>query len=171
MDKILRIVLLIISFTYPATGIVFRVKSKNNIASLHRIPTERPPTRPIYPTTSSTTTTPELNQSPVISKRKYINEDYFHPSDDSITDPWQTSYPPVRTSILEGSHQPPNPLLQLLWSHNLGNFHKFSSPFGQPRVVMPLYWGLSGYGLYSYAAGNDLHNNQPRGSYKHVREY
>jgi len=56
-------------------------------------------------------------------------------------------------------HQPPNPVLQVLLSH----YGKY--------LPAPQIWGVQGNGLYSYSAGNDLHNNAPNGAYKIVQDY
>lgn len=38
-------------------------------------------------------------------------------------------------------------------------------------LPQPHFWGIRGYGLYSFAAGNDLHNNLPNGAYKVERDF
>lgn len=48
----------------------------------------------------------------------------------------------------------PDPFVQIMLSH-------YGKYFSRPQ-----FWGLSGYGLYSFAAGNDLHNNLPNSRYK-----
>lgn len=57
-------------------------------------------------------------------------------------------------------HIAPDPILQVALSH-------YGSPSIQNR---PHFWGISGYGLYSYGAGNDLHNNLPNSRYKVERD-
>jgi hypothetical protein len=56
-------------------------------------------------------------------------------------------------------YKPPNPLLQVMLSH-----------YGR-YLPIPQFWGVQGNGLYSYSAGNDLHNNGPNGAYKIVQDY
>lgn len=50
-------------------------------------------------------------------------------------------------------------VLQLMFTHH-------ESIFPEPH-----FWGYRGYGLYSFAAGNDLHNNLPNGGYKVERDF
>lgn len=176
----LIVILCVASYLPSSTGIVFRVKSSNNIARLQKAPQETPS---IITTSSTTTTTPQPPRpaptppppqppKPVMTRRKYINDDYFSSADDSnFVDPWRTLNPARSPAAATNNLVQQNPLLQILLAQNVENSHKFLAPFGKPRVFMPLYWGLSGYGLYSYSAGNDLHNNQPTGSYKYVREH
>lgn len=169
MAKLLLILCVVQLISSPAAGIVFRVVSTNKTARLKTVPNQDQ-----LPTTTSPTKPVRINLNPVITKRKYINDDYFSTADEnSFVDPWHTSLSPSKPApIRQNTNGLENSLLQqLLWSKNLENSHKFMSPFGEPKALMPLYWGLSGYGHYSYAAGNDLHNNQPIGNYKHVRYY
>lgn len=49
-------------------------------------------------------------------------------------------------------------LLQLMFTH-------------KSILPQPHFWGIRGYGLYSFAAGNDLHNNLPNGRYKVERDF
>lgn len=51
-------------------------------------------------------------------------------------------------------HVPPDPILQIILSH-YGKYYPY-----------PNIWAVRGNGWYSYAAGNDLHNNLPNGNYK-----
>ena len=164
--RFLGIVLISILFLPSVSPIVFKVKARNSTATLEVLPTTSSSTSP--PTTSSVAPTPHPPK-PEITRRRYINDDYFSTLGDlPLSDPWQTQYlkrdPFLRAPVIE-----PNPLLQLLLAHNGRGVPKNQSE--RPRRVMPLYWGLAGYGLYSYSAGNDLHNNQPIGVYKHVKEY
>ncbi|GAB0088211.1 hypothetical protein DMENIID0001_026020 [Sergentomyia squamirostris] len=55
-------------------------------------------------------------------------------------------------------HPPPNPYVQLALSH-----------YGHHG--WPLFYGHQFGGLYGYGAANDIHNNQPVGSYKVTEEY
>ncbi|XP_037030863.1 myb-like protein D [Bradysia coprophila] len=50
-------------------------------------------------------------------------------------------------------------VLQLMFTHH------------ESILPQPHFWGIRGYGLYSYAAGNDLHNNLPNGRYKVERDF
>lgn len=143
----------------PAVGIVYRVKpvptARLQISTtelLHQRTSTHPPT--------TTTKVPTTIRGNDLLKRKYINDDYFSATDDlPFVDPWKTVYP------AKTFPQPFDSLLQLFWQQHQGNSQKFAN------YAKPIHWGLSGYGLYSYSAGNDLHNNQPIGSYKHVRGY
>lgn len=49
--------------------------------------------------------------------------------------------------------------LQLMFTHH------------ESILPQPQFWGIRGYGLYRYAAGNDLHNNLPNGAYKAERDF
>lgn len=50
-------------------------------------------------------------------------------------------------------------VLQLMFTHH------------ESILPQPHFWGIRGYGLYSFAAGNDLHNNLPNGGYKVERDF
>lgn len=57
-------------------------------------------------------------------------------------------------------HKPLDPvMLQLMFTHH------------ESILPQPHFWGIRGYGLYSFAAGNDLHNNLPNGGYKVERDF
>lgn len=59
----------------------------------------------------------------------------------------------------DGQHKSLDPvLLQLMFTH-------------ESILPQPHFWGIRGYGLYSFAAGNDLHNNLPNGGYKVERDF
>ncbi|KAJ6638278.1 hypothetical protein Bhyg_11012 [Pseudolycoriella hygida] len=82
--------------------------------------------------------------------RKYIlRSNLFH--SDEVTDKhrfgdeYNNSFDPV--------------VLQLILTHH------------ENIIPQPHFWGIRGYGLYSFAAGNDLHNNQPNGAYKIERDF
>lgn len=162
---------LILCFPFSANGIVFRVKSTNNTATLQRIFIDHPQNVQVPPTTTLSPPTPTTKHSrtQVITKRKYLS-DYFSSTDDSFVDPWQSLYPVAQAPIAINGISQQNYLLKHLQAQNLQGSYNYLYPFAGPKVFTPLYWGLSGYGLYSYSAGNDLHNNQPMGSYKFVRD-
>lgn len=62
--------------------------------------------------------------------------------------------------IWEGHNKSFDPVvLQLMFTHH------------ESILPQPQFWGIRGYGLYSFSAGNDLHNNLPNGRYKVERDF
>lgn len=182
INRIILIILIIYSLQPPLiSAIVYRknisrdnfaITQINGIASVRvKLPTTA--------TTSLPSTVPlkkvVLNdKKPINNRRKFINDDYFTSTTDDS--PWpvpvvySSSGVPIQTNL--NILRPPSLLNYLGYPQEESPQHQFLSPFGnEQKKGMPLYWGLRGYGLYSYSAVNDLHNNQPIGNYKYVREY